>query len=183
MPQKRNPDAAELTRGKAGRVFGRLLGLLATLKALPLTYNRDLQEDKEAVFDVVDTLSLCLSVCREMLHTAAFSAETMSRALSQGFPTATEVADYLVRKGMPFRQAHAVAGQIVQYCEKQGGGFEELTLEEWRSFSPEFDEDIVEIISPEGAMRARTSPGGTAPERVKEQIEQARKLLAPAAAP
>jgi len=183
MPQKRNPDAAELTRGKAGRVFGRLMGLLATLKALPLTYNKDLQEDKEAVFDVVDTLGLCLSVCREMLRTAAFAAEGMSRALSQGFPTATEVADYLVRKGMPFRQAHAVTGQIVQYCEKQGGGFEELTLEEWRSFSPEFDEDIVEVISPAGAMRAKMSPGGTAPERVKEQIEQARKLLAPAAAP
>ena len=183
MPQKRNPDAAELTRGKAGRVFGRLMGLLATLKALPLTYNKDLQEDKEAVFDVVDTLGLCLSVCREMLRTATFAAERMSSALSEGFPTATEVADYLVRKGMPFRQAHAVTGQIVQYCEKQGGGFEELTLEEWRSFSPEFDEDIVEIISPAGAMRAKISPGGTAPARVKEQIEQARKLLAPAAAP
>jgi argininosuccinate lyase len=177
MPQKRNADTAELVRAKAGRVFGSLVALLTVLRAMPMSYNRDLQEDKEALFDVVDTLSGSLHVVGEMLATASFSKERMAKALEQGFITATEVADYLVRKGVAFREAHGIVGQVVKYCEKQGLGFEQMSLEEWRSFSPSFGPDVVEHISPEGAVKAKRSPGGTAPERVKEQIEQGRKLL------
>jgi argininosuccinate lyase len=178
MPQKRNPDPAELVRGKSGRAYGNLLAVLTVLKGLPLTYNRDLQEDKEALFDTLDTLRPCLNVMREMLATATFDTERMAAAAGRGFSTATEVADYLVRKGLAFREAHGIVGQIVRYCEKQGVAFGDLALTEWRSFSKEFGEEILEIISPLGAIEAKRSPGGTAPERVKEQIEKARKLLA-----
>ena len=177
MPQKRNPDIAELTRAKAGRVFGNLVALLTVLKGLTLAYNRDLQEDKELLFDTVDTLSASLQVVGAMLESASFDAERMAKALAAGFPTATEVADYLVRGGLAFREAHGIAGQIVRYCEKEKIGLEQLSLEEWRSFSPAFGEDIVEQISPAGAAAARKSPGATAPERVREQIERGRKLL------
>jgi argininosuccinate lyase len=177
MPQKRNPDIAELARGKAGRVFGGLVGMLAVAKGLTLSYNRDYQEDKEAVFDAVDTLSGAVEVLREMISTAAFQRERMEEALEQGFLTATEVAGYLVRRGLPFREAHGIVGQVVRYCEKQGTTMEDLTIEEWRSFSREFGPDITECISPRGAVEAKASPGGTAPERVQEQIAAARKLL------
>jgi argininosuccinate lyase len=177
MPQKRNPDAAELTRAKAGRVFGNLAAMLAVLKGLTLAYNRDLQEDKEALFDTVDTLAGSLQVVRGMLATASFDAERMAEALGAGFPAATEVADYLVRAGVPFREAHGIVGRVVQHCEKEKIGFEQLSAEEWRSFSPRFGGDIVEHISPAGAAAAKKSPGGTAPERVKEQIAEGRKLL------
>jgi argininosuccinate lyase len=177
MPQKRNPDAAELARGKAGRIFGNLVNLLSVVKGLPLAYSRDLQEDKEALFDTVDTLAASLQVVREMIATASFDAKRMTEALAGGFPTATSVADYLVRAGVPFREAHGIAGQVVQYCEKENVGFEQLSVEEWRSFSPEFGQDIIKHISPAGAVAAKKSPGGTAPERVKEQIAQARRLL------
>ena len=177
MPQKRNADAAELVRAKAGRVFGALVSLLTVLKAMPMTYNRDLQEDKEALFVTVDTLAGSLRVVREMLASASFSKERMAKALRQGFLTATEAADYLVRKGVAFREAHGIVGQVVRYCEKQDMGFEQMSLEEWRSFSPVFGPDIVEYISPEGAVQSKKSPGGTAPERVSEQIEHGRKLL------
>ncbi|UCC68223.1 MAG: argininosuccinate lyase [Armatimonadota bacterium] len=177
MPQKRNPDGAELTRGKAGRVFGNLMNLLSVLKGLPLAYNRDLQEDKEALFDTADTVSASLRVMRGMVTTASFDTQRMADALSAGFPTATGVADYLVRAGLPFREAHGIAGQIVQYCEKEKIGFEQLSVEEWRSFSAEFGEDIVKRISPGGAVAGKVSPGGTAPPQVKDQIARARKLL------
>ncbi len=177
MPQKRNPDVAELARGKAGRVFGDLVALLTVTKGLTLSYNRDLQEDKEALFDAVDTLGGALEVVKEMVATAKFDARHMEQALQRGFPTATEVADYLVRKGLPFREAHGVVGQVITYCEKQGTSFEDLSLEEWRSFSREFGQDIANYISPRGAAEAKTSPGGTAPARVKEHIAAARKLL------
>lgn len=178
MPQKRNPDPAELVRGKSGRVYGHLMASLTVLKGLPLTYNLDLQEDKEALFDTLDCLRPCLSVMREMLATATFDTERMAAAAGRGFSTATEVADYLVRKQIPFREAHGIVGQIVRYCEKQGVTFADLSLTEWHSFSKEFGEDILSIISPLGAAEAKRSPGGTAPERVQEQIEKARKLLA-----
>ncbi len=178
MPQKRNPDPAELVRGKSGRAYGNLLAALTVLKGLPLTYNLDLQEDKEALFDTLDTLRPCLNVMREMLATATFDTERMAAAAGRGFSTATEVADYLVRKSIAFREAHGIVGQIVRYCEKQGVTLGDLSLTEWHSFSKEFGEDILEIISPLGAVQAKRSPGGTAPERVKEQIEKARKLLA-----
>jgi len=177
MPQKRNADAAELVRARAGRTFGRLMSLLAVLKGMPMTYNRDLQEDKEALFDTTDTLSASLEVVREMLTTATISKQRMAQALERGFLTATEVADYLVRRGIAFREAHGMVGQIVKYCEKQGIGFEQMSPEEWRSFSPEFGADIKEYISPEGAVASKRSPGGTAPERVKDQIAEGRKLL------
>ncbi len=177
MPQKRNADPAELVRARSGRVFGDLMSMLTVLRAMPMTYNRDLQEDKEALFDAVDTLSGALEVMKEMLATASVNKERIAQALERGFLTATEVADYLVRKEIPFRQAHGIVGQIVRYCEKQGIGFEQMSLEEWRSFSQEFGPDIVECISPEGAVKSRRSPGGTAPERVKEQIQRARELL------
>lgn len=177
MPQKRNPDSAELVRGKAGRIFGNLVGLLSIVKGLPMAYNRDLQEDKEALFDTVDTLAVSFRVIAEMIATASFDAKRMAQALAGGFTTATAVADYLVRAGVPFREAHGIVGQIVQYCEKENVRFEQLSVEEWRSFSPEFGEDILEYISPAGAVAAKKSPGGTASERVKEQIAQGRKLL------
>lgn len=178
MPQKRNPDAAELVRAKAGTVLGRLVGLLAVLKGLPLTYNRDLQEDKQALFEVADTLSPALAVAREMLASATFDAARMEQALDEGFLTATEAADYLVRRGVPFREAHGIVGQVVRYCEQQGVRLPDLSPEEWRSFSPEFGDDIVAHVSVEGAVKARRTPGGTAPERVREQIAEAKRLLA-----
>jgi argininosuccinate lyase len=177
MPQKRNPDAAELARAKAGRVFGDLVGLLTVAKGLTLSYNRDFQEDKEALFNAAATLGAALEVLGAMLSTATFDAARMEQALSSGFLAATEVADYLVRKGLTFREAHGVVGQVVTYCEKQGVGLEDLSLEEWRSFSKVFGEDITQYISPKGAVEAKTSPGGTAPSRVKEQIAAARAAL------
>jgi argininosuccinate lyase len=146
---------------------------------LPLTYNRDLQEDKEALFDVLDTLRPALAVARELLVGATFDTERMAAAAGRGFSTATEVADYLVRRGLPFREAHGLVGQIVRYCEKQGLSLQDLSLTEWQSFSQEFSDDILRIVSPTGAVEAKRSPGGTAPERVKDQIARARELLAP----
>ncbi len=178
MPQKRNPDAAELVRGKVGRVVGRLVSLLTTLKALPMTYNKDLQEDKEALFEAADTLSASLAVSQGMLASASFSTEQMAEAAAGGFSTATEVADYLVRKGMSFREAHGTVGQVVKYCEREGIDLAKLSLDEWRSFSKEFGEDISKCITPAGAVAAKKSPGGTAPERVREQIKRAKELLA-----
>jgi len=177
MPQKRNPDAAELARARAGRVLGDLVSLLSVAKGLPLSYNRDYQEDKEPLFNSVDTLKASLEAMREMIATAAFDRERMQRALEQAFITATEVADYLVRKGIPFREAHGIVGQVVRYCEKQGVGFSSLSPEEWRSFSRDFDQDIASFISPQGAVEAKTSPGGTATVRVREQLAHARRLL------
>jgi argininosuccinate lyase len=177
MPQKRNPDAAELVRAKAGRVFGDLVGLLTVAKGLTLSYNRDYQEDKEPLFNAVDTLKAALEVLREMVATASFDQKRMEQALEQGFLTATEVADYLVLKGLTFREAHGIVGQVVKYCEKQGVGFSALSLEEWRSFSREFGEDIADSISPRGAVEAKVSPGGTATVRVQEQLAAARETL------
>ena len=178
MPQKRNPDSAVLVRGKVGRVVGSLVALLTALKALPLTYNRDLQEDKEALFEAVDTLSASLDVAQSMLASASFDTQRMATAAAGGFSTATEAADYLVRGGLGFREAHAIVGRIVKYCEKEGIGFEKMSLGEWRSFSTEFGEDIGQYVTPAGAVAAKKSPGGTAPERVREQIERAKELLA-----
>ncbi|MFB3881330.1 MAG: argininosuccinate lyase [Armatimonadota bacterium] len=178
MPQKRNADAAELARAKAGRVFGDLVALLTVAKGLTLSYNRDYQEDKEPLFNAADTLKAALDVLRAMLATAAFDRKRMEQALEQGFATATEAADYLVRKGLTFREAHGIVGQVVRYCEKQEVGFAGLSLEEWRSFSKHFGPDIAEVISPRGAVEAKSSPGGTASLRVREQLAAARQLLA-----
>lgn len=177
MPQKRNPDVAELARARAGRVFGDLVGLLSVAKGLNLSYNRDYQEDKEPLFNSVDTLKAAFEVLRAMVATATFDQKRMEQALEQGFATATEAADYLVRKGLTFREAHGIVGQVVRYCEKQGVGFAGLSLEEWRSFSKQFEADIPDVISPRGAVEAKTSPGGTATPRVQEQLAAARRLL------
>ncbi|MHB8926993.1 MAG: argininosuccinate lyase [Bacillota bacterium] len=177
MPQKKNPDVAELVRGKAGRVFGNLAGLLATMKGLPLAYHSDLQEDKEATFGAVDTVEAALEVAAGMLATMKVKAEAMGKAAGGGFSTATEVADHLAKKGLPFRQAHEVVGRIVLHCLERGLALTDLTLEDFREFSPLFGEDILAQVRPEMAVAARTSAGGPSPEQVSTQIAAARELL------
>ena len=177
MPQKKNPDVAELVRGKTGRVYGDLMSLLCVMKGLPLAYHSDMQEDKERVFDAVDTLKACLDACAGMVRTMTVRREKMAVALAAGHCNATEVADYLARKGIPFRQAHHITGNVVKYCIEKGIPIQELTLDELRKFSEEFSEDIYASLSPEACVNRRRSPGGTAPERVMEQISLAEKLL------
>ncbi len=177
MPQKRNPDSAELIRGKSGRVFGDLMALLTLVKGLPLTYNRDLQEDKEPLFDAFDTVLASLQIARGALETAQFKTEQMRRMAGGGFSTATDVADYLVRKGIPFREAHEIVGHSVQLCEKSGRELDDLTLEEWQQLDARFDAEVLQAVRVEGSVAARKSYGGTAPERVAEQLEKAAALL------
>jgi argininosuccinate lyase len=177
MPQKKNPDVAELVRGKAGRVFGNLVGLLSTVKGLPLAYHSDLQEDKEAVFEAVDTIEAVLEVTAGMLATLQVKEKVMADAAGGGFSTATEVADYLARRGMPFRQAHEVVGRLVLHCLERGRSLTDLDLADFRGFSEAFEADIVEAVKPETAAAAKTSAGGAAPERVAEQIAAAKRRL------
>ncbi len=173
MPQKKNPDAAELVRGKTGRVYGHLFGLLTTIKGLPLAYNRDLQEDKEALFDSIDTVCASVEIMSVLVAEMRPIEGRISECVGQGFLTATDLADYLVRKGLPFREAHSVAGKIVLYCLSQGKELTDLRLDELRAFSPLIDGDISGVLSPEGSVRARRCPGGTAPERVAEALARA----------
>jgi len=177
MPQKRNPDAAELVRGKTGRVFGNLLAVLVTMKGLPLAYNKDMQEDKERLFDSIDTVKGCLTIFERVIDTLVFNSERMRAASASGFMTATDAADYLVRKGVPFRTAHEIVGRIVLFCEKNGLTLSDLKLEDWRSFSPLFDEDVMDAVDLDASVSARDVYGGTAYNRVVEQIELAKKLL------
>ncbi len=177
MPQKSNPDVAELARGKAGRMVGHLVGMLTVLKGLPLAYNRDLQEDKEGVFDAADQLASVLEVMAGTLATATFDTARMREAAGEGFPNATDLADYLVRKGMPFLEAHGVAGKAVRICIERGLNLEELPLEEYRRLEPRIGEDLYSCISLEACVRARDLPGGTAPVRVEEALAQARRWL------
>jgi len=153
MPQKKNPDAAELTRGKTGRVYGSLISLLTTMKGLPLAYNKDLQEDKEVFFDSLDTTLACLQIMSNMISTIEVNSENMKKAVKEGFLNATEVADYLVSKGVAFRDAHSIVGSIVIYCEDHKKAIEELTLEELRSLSSIIEEDIYEFIDYENILR------------------------------
>jgi argininosuccinate lyase len=176
MPQKKNPDVPELIRGKAGRVTGDLVGLLTAMKGLPLAYMRDMQEDKEALFDAVDTLNASLSVMRGLLESIEFNKEKMAEALTGGFITATDAADYLVKKGVNFREAHGIVGRIVAEAESREKTLFNLTVDEWREFSPEFDADIIEAIKVEASIASRSLPGGTARERVKETIAAFRKV-------
>jgi argininosuccinate lyase len=178
MPQKRNPDSAELIRGKTARVYGDLTALLTLVKGLPLTYNRDLQEDKEPLFDAFDTVIASLQITRGVVETARFNAEKMRRAAGGGFSTATDVADYLVRKGIPFREAHEIVGATVRKCESEDRELESLTLEEWEALDARFDAAVLQAVSVEASVAARKSYGGTAPERVGEQLEKAKALLA-----
>ena len=178
MPQKKNPDFAELTRGKAGRVVGDLVSLLVTMKGLPLAYNKDLQECKPGAVDAADTLFDCLTVMSGMLSTMTVNKDAMLAQAGTGFTAATDVADYLAKKGMPFRDAHAVVGGLVLECEKRGCGLEDLTLDDFRAASDLFDEDIVGALDPVAIANARTTYGGTGLEVVEDQLEEARGLLA-----
>ena len=177
MPQKKNPDITELVRGKTGRVYGDLMTLLTAMKALPLAYNKDMQEDKEALFDAVDTAELSLSVLAPMLRTATFHPENMRRAAAGGFINATDCADYMVRKGVPFRDAYGVVGRLVRHCIEAGLTLEELPLEVYRQFSPVFDADVYPAIDLLTCVSQRNIPGGPAPEAVKATIEATRKAL------
>jgi argininosuccinate lyase len=176
MPQKRNPDMAELARGRTGRVYGNLLAILTTLKGLPLAYNRDLQEDKEPVFDTVDTLLGTLSVLSAMLPTLTISADRMEEAATGSYMLATDLADYLARKGLPFREAHQAVAELVRYAEAEGRPLSGLSLEDYRRFSPLFDRDVLSL-DVRASIAARDVPGGTAPARVAEALELARERL------
>jgi argininosuccinate lyase len=172
MPQKKNPDIAELARGKAGRLIGNLSGLMATLKALPLAYNRDLQEDKEPVFDSVDTLEVLLPAFTGMVATLAFDAERMAELAPQGFSLATDIAEWLVREGVPFRVAHEVAGSCVRRCEELGLELDELTDAQFAAISAHLTPAVRGVLTVEGSVASRDGRGGTAPERVREQLTE-----------
>jgi argininosuccinate lyase len=176
MPQKKNPDVAELGRGKTGRVYGHLMGMLATMKGLPLSYNRDLQEDKEGLFDTVDTLLSTLAVFAGMVKTLKVKAERTSQAAGQGYILATDVADYLVKKGLPFRQAHSVVAKLVSYAVEKGKELHQLDLGEYRQFSPLFDAGVLDVTVA-SSIKARNVVGGTAPEQVETQLARARGLV------
>ena len=176
MPQKKNPDIAELIRGKTGRVYGDLVGLLTMLKGLPMAYNKDMQEDKEGVFDACDTLSMCLPVMTGMIETMTAKPEAMKKAAQRGFINATDLADYLVRKGLPFRSAYKISGAIVGDCVKSGAVLEELPLETYQQYSDLFDSDVYEAIDLTACVEKRTSAGG--PAKVQEQIDYVTACLA-----
>jgi argininosuccinate lyase len=179
MPQKKNPDPLELVRGKSGRAIGHLTGLLVTMKGLPTGYNKDLQEDKEAVFDSEDTLSACADAVRAVVADLTLRADRTNQAAS-GLLLATDVADYLVRRGLPFRQAHEVVGTIVRTLVAQGRDFSQLTIDEWQAFSPLFAEDVREAVAPEASVRARTTPQSTSPDAVRAAIDETRRWVADA---
>jgi argininosuccinate lyase len=170
MPQKKNPDIAELARGKAGRLIGNLTGLLATLKGLPLAYNRDLQEDKEPVFDSVTTLEVLLPAFSGMVASLVFDTDRMAELAPAGFALATDVADWLVRDGVPFRDAHEISGALVRFCEENGLELDELTDDQYASISPRLRGEVRGSLTVEASLAARSSPGGTAPSRVVEQL-------------
>ncbi len=177
MPQKKNPDVAELARGKTGRVYGNLVNLLTVMKAMPLSYNRDLQEDKEAVFDTADTLKSTLNVFAPMLAATKFDRKRVRAACAEGFPAATEMADYLVRKGIPFRTAHEIVGGIVLECIENGLGLDQMPLETLKEHSESFAEDIYPILAPEAAANARDIPGGTSLRQVRAALRRAKRQL------
>ncbi|WP_017540396.1 argininosuccinate lyase [Nocardiopsis halophila] len=174
MPQKKNPDVAELARGKSGRLIGDLAGLLSTLKGLPLAYNRDLQEDKEPVFDAADTLLLLLPAFTGMVATLRFDGARMAELAPQGFSLATDVAEWLVRRRVPFREAHEIAGACVRLCEERGVDLPDLTDEDFASVSEHLTPQVREVLTVEGAMASRSGKGGTAPARVREQLDRVR---------
>ena len=171
MPQKKNPDMAELIRGKCGRVYGDLVALLTTLKGLPLAYNKDMQEDKEAIFDAVDTVKLCISVFTPMIATSTVLKDNMYKAAQKGFINATDLADYLVKKGMPFRSAYKLVGETVAYCIANNTVLEDLPFEKYKELSELFDEDVYTDISLEACVNKRISQGGTGPKSVQTQID------------
>lgn len=177
MPQKKNPDVAELVRGKAGRVFGHLTGMLTTLKGLPLAYNKDMQEDKEGMFDTVYTLKGALGLFAPMIETMQVKQDSMYKAVREDFSNATDLADYLVGKGMPFRESHAIVGQVVLHCINGDKYLLDLTVDEFKGFSDFIEEDIFDVLTPEAVVNARNVEGGPAQNRVQDQIEKAEDLF------
>ena len=177
MPQKKNPDVAELIRGKTGRVYGSLMGLLTVMKGLPLAYNKDMQEDKEQIFDAIDTVMLCLPVFTKMISTMKIKADNMKKGAAGGFTNATDAADYLVKKGMPFRQAHEVVGKLVLYGVKENKSLDEFTLEEFKNCSEVFEEDVYEAISLETCVSERNVVGSPSTAAVTKSIENAKERL------
>ena len=177
MPQKKNPDIAELVRGKTGRVYGALMAILTTMKALPLAYNKDMQEDKELTFDAIDTVKGCLALFSGMIATMTFRKDVMESSAKKGFTNATDAADYLVGRGVPFRDAHGIVGQLVLRCLEQGIALDDLSLEEFRAISPVFDEDIYESISMKTCVERRTTIGAPGQEAMKQVIETYKKQL------
>ena len=177
MPQKKNPDMPELIRGKSGRVVGNLMAVLTVLKGLPMTYNRDLQEDKEPVFDTIDTVSQSLTVMSELLSGLSFNRETLKHATDTDFMTATDLAEYLVRKNIPFRQAHGIVGKAVAFCIEKSKELTDLTLQELQGFSNVITEDVIEVLGAEGSVNSRNTSGGTAIAQVKKALEKAETNL------
>ena len=177
MPQKKNPDMAELIRGKSGRVYGNLFGLLTVMKSLPLAYNKDLQEDKEGLFDAIDTIKFSLAVYAAMIRGLRVRQEKMEQAVRHDFSNATDMADYLVKKALPFRQAHEVVGKTVRYCIEQEKWLMDLSIAEFQQFSPLFEEDILEAIKVETCVENRNSFGGTSPAQVKLAMEAAEEII------
>lgn len=177
MPQKKNPDVAELVRGKTGRVYGHLMGMLTTLKGLPLAYNKDMQEDKEGMFDAHETLKGALQLFAPMMESMKVNKESMYKAVSNDYSNATDLADYLVNKGMTFRESHAVVGEVVLNCIEQNKYLLDLTLQEFKQYTEVIDEDIFDVLKPEAVVNARVVEGGTAKDSVLHQIVKAEKLL------
>ena len=177
MPQKKNPDVPELARGKTGRVYGQLISLLTLMKSQPLAYNKDNQEDKEPLFDAVDTVTDTLRIFADMAGGITVRADNMKAALTQGFATATDLADYLVKKGLPFRDAHEAVGHAVKAAEAKGVDLPQLTLEEIRSFCPQAENDVFSVLTVEGSLASRNHIGGTAPEQVRAAVARARQRL------
>jgi argininosuccinate lyase len=177
MPQKKNPDMAELVRGKTGRVYGDLMGLLTTLKGLPLAYNKDMQEDKESVFDAVDTVKMCLQVFIPMIDTMKANLDNMKLAAQKGFINATDLADYLVKKGLPFRSAYKISGQLVAYCIQNNTVLENLPLETYLQYSDLFDNDLYTAIDLMVCVEKRISKGGTSVASVEAQINFVKEML------
>jgi argininosuccinate lyase len=175
MPQKKNPDVAELIRGKTGRVYGNLVSLLTVMKGLPMSYNRDMQEDKEPLFDTADTVKGCLQILSEMTRNLKFKKERMLEGAAGGFSTATDVADYLVMKGVPFRESHGIVGRIVGYCLENDKELSDMTIEEFGEFYSGFDEDVYGCLTAEGSVSSKKSYGGTAREVVLKRIEEIEK--------
>jgi argininosuccinate lyase len=177
MPQKKNPDMAELIRGKSGRVFGDLMGLLTVMKGLPLAYNKDLQEDKEGMFDTVNTIFMSLKVMNGMVETLTVKKDNMKHATVHDFSNATELADYLAKKGIPFRQAHEIVGETVLKCIQQHKFLKDITLAEYQQISPLIDEDVYTALDPENAVKLRDSLGGTGFDEIHKEIKRAKAAL------
>ena len=177
MPQKKNPDIAELVRGKSGRIYGNLIAILTTMKALPLAYNKDMQEDKEGIFDSIDNIKICIEIFYEMLSTMEVNEAGILESMKKGFLNATDVADYLAKNGMPFRQAHKVVGEIVSYCEQNDISIDDMKLEDFLKFSNVFKEDVLDAITIENCVNNRNSYGGTSIKNVTMQLELAHDFL------